>query len=159
MNHYYLNLEAAVLGAGFYSLFTGYQYISNRTYEPRYNNIYLIRFFLGIVSGMVLSSFELGLPKQYSTIVLGLIGGYSAEAVNQILLRVSEVLIAAVKGSGKDDFNQRETQLRAEAREKQSRQRMRTNTELNDVLKNAVSTGTPPEVIARIKQALDTLSK
>jgi hypothetical protein len=158
MNHY-LNLEAAILGAGFYSLFTGYQYISNRTYEPGYNIIYLVRFFLGIVSGMVLSSFELGLPPQYSKIVLGLIGGYSAEAVNQILLRVTEILIAAVKGSGKEDFSQRETLLRAEVRDEQSRQRQRTSTELSDILKDAISNGSPPEVIEKIKKSLDTLSK
>ncbi len=159
MNHYYLNLEAAVLGAGFYSLFTGYQYISNRTYEPGYNIIYLVRFFLGIVSGMVLSSFELGLPKEYSTIVLGLIGGYSAEAVNQILLRVTEILITSVKGSSKEDFSQRETLLRAEMRDEQSRSGQRTIIELSDILNIAVSNGSPPEVIEKIKKTLETLSK
>lgn len=159
MNHY-IDLEAAILGAGFYSLFTGYQYISNRTYEPGYNIIYLVRFFLGIVSGMVLASFDFpGLEKQYSSIMLGLIGGYSAEAVNQILLRVTEVLVAAIKGSGKDDFTQRETLLRAEARDEQSRQRQRTSAELSDVLKEAISNGAPSEIVEKIKKTIDTLNK
>ena len=159
MEVYLMNFGAAVLGAGFYSLFTGYQYISNRTYDPGYNIIYLVRFFLGIVSGMVLASINIGLPPQYNAITLGLVGGYSAEAVNQILLRVTEILVAAVKGSGKEDFTQRATQLRTEARVEQIRQRQRTSTELSDVLKDAVSAGASPQVIDRIKAAMATLGK
>ncbi len=154
-----MNFGAAVLGAGFYSLFTGYQYISKRTYDPGYNIIYLVRFFLGIVSGVVLASFDFGVDKKYSAITLGLIGGYSAEAVNQILLRVTEIMVAAVKGSGKDDFAQRATLLRTEARDEQIRQRQRTSTELSDVLKDAISAGTSPQVIDKIKEAMATLSK
>lgn len=158
MDSYLTKLGAAVLGAGFYSLFTAYQYISKRTYDPGYNIIYLVRFFLGIVSGMVLASIDI-LPQKYNAITLGLIDGYSAEAVNQILLRITEIMVAAVKGSEKDDFAQRATLLRTEARADQIRQSQRTSSELSDVLKDAISARASEEVIDRIKVAMATLSK
>lgn len=155
----WLNLSAAVLGAGFYSLFTAYQYVANRTFEPGYNVIYLVRFFLGIVSGMVLANFgkDFGLTGTYTPAMLGVIGGYSAEAVNQILLRISEILVAAVKGSSKEDFTQKESLLRAEARDEKSRLQQRTSVELSDVLNEAIANGAPKNVIDRIRKSIDLL--
>ena len=74
-----LNLSSATLGAGFYTLFTTYKYISERTYEPAYNTINLLRFFLGIVSGVILANFGPNIgAKEYNPILLGVIGGYSS---------------------------------------------------------------------------------
>ncbi len=155
-----LNLSSATLGAGFYTLFTTYKYISERTYEPAYNTINLLRFFLGIVSGVILANFGPNIgAKEYNPILLGLIGGYSSEAVNQILLRVTEVLVAAIKGSGKDDFKQREAVLQAEAKNQQILQRQQMVTTLGDVLRDAIDKQAPPEVIDSIKKAMDELNK
>jgi hypothetical protein len=155
-----MNLSAATLGAGFYTLFTAYKYISERTYEPAYNSINLLRFFLGIVSGVILASFgpDIG-AKEYNPIVLGLIGGYSSEAVNQILLRMTEVLGAAIKGSGKDDYKQREAVLQAEAKNQQNLQRQQTVIALGNVLRDAIDKQAPPEVIDSIKKAMDEQNK
>jgi hypothetical protein len=161
----YMNLSAATLGAGFYTLFTAYKYISERTYEPAYNSINLLRFFLGIVSGVILASFgpeilgQQGGSQKFSPVVFGLIGGYASEAVNQILLRVSEVLVAVIKGSGKDDFKQREAMLQAEAKSQQSIQRQQVVTALGDVLKNAIDKQAPADVIDGIKKAMDEQSR
>lgn len=155
-----LNLSTATLGAGFYTLFTTYKYISERTYEPAYNTINLLRFFLGIVSGVILANFGPNIgAKEYNPILLGLIGGYSSEAVNQILLRVTEVLVAAIKGSGKDDFKQREAVLQAEAKNQQSLQRQQTVIALGNVLKDAIDKQAPAEVIDSIKKAMDEQNK
>jgi hypothetical protein len=151
-----INLSAATLGAGFYTLFTAYKYISERTYEPAYNTINLLRFFLGIVSGVILANFGPNIgAKEYNPILLGLIGGYSSEAVNQILLRVTEVLVAAIKGSGKDDFKQREAVLQAEAKNQQNLQRQQLVTSLGDVLRDAIDKQAPPEVIDKTKNAMN----
>lgn len=48
---------AAALGASFYALFEAYKYVSNASYDPRYESIYWIRFTLGIVSGVILAQF------------------------------------------------------------------------------------------------------
>ena len=143
-----INLSAATLGAGFYTLFTAY------------NTIDLLRFSLGIVSGVMLANFGPNIgAKEYNPILLGLIGGYSSEAVNQILLRVTEVLVAAIKGSGKDDFKQREAVLQAEAKNQQILQRQQMVTTLGDVLRDAIDKQAPPEVIDSIKKAMDELNK
>jgi hypothetical protein len=153
-------LVAAVLGAGFYSLFTAYGYIAARTFDPAYNIVYLVRFLLGVVAGTILANFgpSMGL-KGFQTTLLGLIGGYSAEAVNQILIRVGETLVAAVKGSGKDDVKAREAVVRSEAREEQLRQRQQTSVELADVLRVAVDSKAPVDVVNRVKVAMDALSR
>jgi hypothetical protein len=40
-------LFAAALGAVFYVLFTAHQYVKERTFDPRYNSMYMTRFVLG----------------------------------------------------------------------------------------------------------------
>src|SRR5262249_36900263 len=99
-------LAAAALGATFYALFTAHEYVKNRTFDPKYNSIYLIRFILGVVAGLILGNVGPHLPgvsdtsnlQTLGTAVLALLGGFSAEAVNQILQRVVDVVLAAVMG-------------------------------------------------------------
>lgn len=101
---------AAALGAVFYVLFTALQYVNNRTFDPAYNTVYLIRFVLGVLSGLILaaligqSNFARGNEEIMSLgpAVLALLGGFSTEAVYQILQRMVDILLAAVKGDGAD---------------------------------------------------------
>ena len=101
---------AAALGAVFYVLFTALQYVNNRTFDPRYNTVYLIRFVLGVLSGLIMaaligqSSFARSNAEIMSLgpAVLALLGGFSTEAVYQILQRMVDILLAAVKGDGAD---------------------------------------------------------
>jgi len=96
---------AASLGAVFYVLFTALNYVKDRTFDPRYNSIYVIRFVLGVLAGLILAII-LGAPlfKNSSTIsslgpaVIALVGGFSTEAVYQVLQRFVDVLLTAVRG-------------------------------------------------------------
>ena len=99
-----LIITASALGAGFYTLLTVRTYLIERTYNPRYNPSYLIRFFLGITAGSILA-FVLPdfFDNQYSVQVLAVVGGFSADAVGIMLNRISEVLIAAFQGVKKSD--------------------------------------------------------
>ncbi len=105
---FHLNLLAAAgLGAAFYSLFSAYRYIVERTYDPRYNVHYFARMILGLMAGYILASFGSSLltgdlAVQLGTSVLAIVGGYAAEAVAQILKRVSDTLVTLVRGSGQD---------------------------------------------------------
>jgi hypothetical protein len=100
---------AAGLGAVFYVLFTAHKYVKDRTFDPRYNAVYLIRFVLGVVSGLILA-IVLGASffKSNTTIsnlgpaVTALLGGFSTEGVNQILQRLVDILLAAVRGDNSD---------------------------------------------------------
>jgi hypothetical protein len=101
---------AAALGAVFYVLFTALQYVNNRTFDPRYNTVYLIRFVLGVLSGLIMaaligqSNFARGNTQIMSLgpAVLALLGGFSTEAVYQLLQRLVDILLAAVNGDGTD---------------------------------------------------------
>ena len=112
-------LFGAGLGSAFYGLFTAHDYVKNRTFDPRYNSVYLIRFVLGIIAGLILAS--LGVAEQSDVLkklgvgVIALLGGYSAEAVNQILQRLVDILLAAVKGGGGDVAKAKEEQVKAKA--------------------------------------------
>src|ERR1700739_663320 len=50
-------LGGAGLGSSFYALYKASEYIQSGTYDPKYNNIYLVRLGLGILSGLILAYF------------------------------------------------------------------------------------------------------
>ncbi|MFL6698658.1 MAG: hypothetical protein ACJ8GJ_15950 [Vitreoscilla sp.] len=102
----------AVLGASFYVLVKTQPFLANRSYDPKYNASYISRFFTGVIGGLILSialgpfiSGKLGtqLDQSLSPGVIALLGGFSARAVELILQRLVEVLLAAVRGDGSDD--------------------------------------------------------
>src|SRR5829696_5138951 len=48
-------LAAGGLGAAFSALFTAYRYISEGTYDPKYESSYWLRFILGLMAGLLLA--------------------------------------------------------------------------------------------------------
>ena len=106
----------AALGASFYVLVKTQPFLANRSYDPKYNASYISRFFTGVTGGMILSialgpfiSGKLGteLDQSLSPGVIALLGGFSARAVELILQRLVEVLMAAVRGDGNEDAKAR----------------------------------------------------
>ena len=106
----------AVLGASFYVLVKTQPYLATRSYDPKFNASYISRFFTGVIGGLILSialgpfiSGKLGteLDQSLSPGVIALLGGFSARAVELILQRLVEVLMAAVRGDGSDDARNR----------------------------------------------------
>jgi mannitol-specific phosphotransferase system IIBC component len=107
-------IGGAGLGSSFYALHTASHYIESGRFDPKYNNTYLIRFGLGLLSGLILAYFLKDFLNINTTnsngptlakigvSALALVGGYAAEAVAQILDRVSDTLVALVSGSDKD---------------------------------------------------------
>src|ERR1044071_4901399 len=98
----------AGLGAAFYVLLSAQPYLTNRSFDPKYNATYASRFIIGLIAGIILAS---GLRPIISTHleggqfpitpgILAILGGYAAEAVQQILQRLVEVLLTAVRGDG-----------------------------------------------------------
>ena len=100
-------------------------YLENRTFDPKYNSAYLARFVIGMVAGVILAFVVpsmLGLSqksgvgadaiKLLSPAVIGILGGFSAEAVQQILQRFVEVLLSLVRGD-----NSTQVQAKADAQQ------------------------------------------
>jgi hypothetical protein len=112
-------LGAGALGSAFYSAFEASKYIVTRTYDSRYAGVYVFRFFLGIAAGMILANFGAALLRArpeaapLGAATLALVGGYSADAVNRILLRVSETLSSFVRGSDEATVKAKDEELKA----------------------------------------------
>lgn len=101
-------LIGAILGAAFYAFWTAREYLRDGTFNRQYSQVYLVRFGLGVVAGFILGSLAMdsdilaGGPKQIGMFTLAIVGGFSAEAVVQILQRISDILVATVRGSDKE---------------------------------------------------------
>jgi len=93
----------AALGASFSILLKTQPYLVNRTFDPKYNTVYISRFITGIVAGVILAvgvSQQLGTGGKFPPGTLAILGGFAAEAVEQVLQRLVEVILAAVRGDG-----------------------------------------------------------
>jgi hypothetical protein len=90
-------LAAAGIGATFQALFTAQRYVSDSSYDPRYDGSYWILIGLGLVAGLLLSVL---LPLEMSSAsspsmakpVLALLGGFSAGLVYRILQRLVDTV-------------------------------------------------------------------
>lgn len=102
--------SGAALGAAFYVLVKTQPYLVTRSYDPKYNAVYIARFITGVIGGVILAT-ALGpilkgaldsVPGLASSSpgVVAMLGGYAAEAVEQILQRIVEIMLAAIRGDG-----------------------------------------------------------
>lgn len=99
----------AGLGAAFYILLSTQPYLASRSFDPKYNAIYTARFITGVIAGVILATalrpFVTGTMEKGSQFaitpgILAILGGYAAEAVQQVLQRLVEVMLTAVRGDG-----------------------------------------------------------
>lgn len=158
---------AAGVGAGFYSLWTAHKYIKNRTFDPQYNQLYLIRFVLGIVAGTILgysmTDIFAGTAGQLQPSLLAIVGGYSADAVAQILQRLADTLVTIVKGNDSDSneverakirskLNEETSKLEAEFKDKDAKRKQ-------ELVKKAMKLkdGTSEEATLAVQEMIDDL--
>ena len=151
----------ALLGASFYVLVKTQPYLLNRSYDPKFNGSYISRFVIGVIGGLILSialgpflttKLGDGLNTSLSPGVLALIGGYSAEAVELVLQRVSDILVTAVRGDGSTDAK---TKLTANVASKDS-----SVCAALDKAIDAHNSGDPPDQVkVLLKNARDEANK
>jgi hypothetical protein len=164
-------IGAAGLGSSFYALHTASSYIKSGTFDPKYNNTYLIRLVLGLLSGLILAYFLKDLlhlntakagggtedPGAKVALIgvsaLALVGGYAAEAVAQILDRVSETLVALISGSDKDKIEAARQKAQADAEKK-------TTEVLGDTVKrlhDALNDPNPAAVASNVQKVMQEI--
>lgn len=154
-------VAAASIGSAFYGLYTAHKYIVNFTFDPKYHQVYLIRFVLGLSSGTILGHFGKDLldagqdvTQQFGPPLMALVGGYAAEAVSQILQRFSDTLITMVRGSNREALAAKQEEMKAQSKQ----QEMLTKSQAAEVLRNVKSTlgaQATPELNAMIEKALE----
>jgi hypothetical protein len=152
-------LFGAGLGASFYVLTKTQPYLVDRSFDPKYNSAYLSRIVIGIVAGVILAftagaligEKNAGVLAKLSSGVIAIIGGYSAEAVQQVLQRLADILVAVVRG---DNSAQVKAELAAQNAEKSKQARDK----IVDA-KAAHATGKPDEVTKALSELDSVLRK
>jgi hypothetical protein len=149
----------AGLGAAFYGLFTAHDYVKQRTFDPRYNTVYMIRFVLGVIAGIILANLPISFGQDPTLRSLGkdviaILGGYSAEAVNQVLQRLVDILVATVKGSGSDQAKLQVEQVKTKVTAQLASAKQSVSQDLSGVLSDP---DLPAGVRGRIQGIVDKL--
>ncbi|MEM6756840.1 MAG: hypothetical protein AAF586_06705, partial [Planctomycetota bacterium] len=136
---------AAMLGAGFATLLNAAPFVVHRSFDNRYITVYLLRYLLGVVAGVILGLVGPDLIEavsdeppegltQLSLAVLAIVGGFSANAVAAILTRISDTLVALVRGRNEEP--REEVERRINDRVDAERQRFNATqaTKISDIL-------------------------
>lgn len=99
-------LCAAGIGASFSALFTANHYVSAGTFDPKYDSSYWVRFFLGLIAGVILTtlvSIEGSEPAHvFAQPTLALIGGFSANVVYRIIDRLVDAAESPFRADPRD---------------------------------------------------------
>lgn len=155
-------IGGAGLGSSFYALHTASGYIKAGTFDPKYNNTYVIRLGLGLLSGVILAYFLKDLlnlntasgsgekAAKVGVSALALLGGYAAEAVARILDRISDTLVALISGSDKDKIDAAKQKAETDATKK-------TTEALTDTVKKlqrALSDPNPSAVVTNVQDVM-----
>jgi len=128
-------MAAAGIGASFALLRQVNDFIVARTYDPKYEPTYWIKFLLGVMAGFILAALLPGMFGESSTNpssgsaalavpTLAMLGGFSASAVFRILTKMVESVENVFRDSPRDEAVQREKAAQARAGEELSATRM-----------------------------------
>jgi hypothetical protein len=126
-------MAAAGMGASFALLRQVNDFIVARTYDPKYEPTYWIKFLLGVMAGYILATLiptVMGVkdlsagPATLGVPMLALLGGFSASAVYRILTKLVESVESVFRDSPRDEAAQREKAAQAKAGEELSITRM-----------------------------------
>lgn len=149
-------LSLGGLGAAFSALFTAYRYISDGTYDPKYESTYWLRFILGLMAGLLLPALiPIGGDANDSTLtkpLLALLGGFSAAMLYRILERLVTTVESLVRGDSRELRAAEREALTARAVADVGRERLAVVSELRRVQDRVRGDGD-----ARISEALDQL--
>ncbi|MEQ1749118.1 MAG: hypothetical protein ABL974_06820 [Prosthecobacter sp.] len=149
-------LFGSCLGASFYLLLRNYKLLIERTYNPRYDKANIVRLTIGVVSGAILPQLLVAAGQPMGSLYPGLVailGGFSAEAVEAILQRLVEVMLAAVRGDNSAKIEADMREYKAKLSEEQSKR----NSAARDKLASAKAEPDLEKRQAMIDEALSVL--
>lgn len=148
------------LGAAFSALFTAYRYISDGTYDPKYESTYWLRFILGLMAGLLLPALiPIGGHANDSTLtkpLLALLGGFSAAMLYRVLERLVNTVESFVRADSRELRTAERQAVTARAVADASRERLALVAELRRLQDRARAAGDGDTGIA---DALDHLAQ
>ncbi len=130
-------LTAAALGSSFLTLFKTNRFIVERNFDAKYASAHWIRFVLGLIAGIILA---LLIPVGSSSTVqslakptLAMIGGFAADVVYRILIRMTEAIESLVRGSIRERLASMELETRARLAQQELQARAKMASELRAI--------------------------
>jgi hypothetical protein len=137
-------LSASGLGATFGALFDIYQYISDGSYDTKFDSIYWARIGLGLISGLMLAELIPQVQNSgtgFERPLLALLGGFSASVVHRILERLVSALESIFIPGRKDDPVANEREIRQRVTDEQAQQRSILAQSFDQLLDHVASGG------------------
>lgn len=155
-----LYLAAAGLGASFSALYKANYYITQGNFDPTYHASYWIRFFLGLISGLLLSVlisdkvFEAA-NMQHTLLepgiirpLLAILGGFSADVAYTVLNRLVETFESLFRGSTKEQINNQVKEEKQKLVSTQNQQQMKLVKDLSNLQQQLTKDGKAEQVAA-----------
>ena len=153
-------LAAGGLGAAFSALFTAYRYISEGTYDPKYESTYWLRFILGLMAGLLLAALVPlgGEADTFTKPLLALLGGFSASVLYRILERLVSSVESLVRGDSRELRAAEREVIAARAREQAGLDRFELAGHLRRLEHQAREGTTPGDVADSLRGILATIA-
>lgn len=160
-------LAAAGLGASFAGLYKANYYITSGTFDPTYHASYWIRFFLGLIAGLILA---IMISEEYFTKAAGtetaflapgivrpmmaMMGGFSAGLTYTLLSRLVETFQSLFMGSPENQMKQMKMEKHVELELNKNHQQMITVTSLINIQQAMANGATPNEINKKISHMI-----
>jgi hypothetical protein len=137
-------------------------YISEGTYDPKYEASYWVRFVLGLIAGIVLASLipiesSANGGASFTKPFLALLGGFSAAVVFRILQRVVGTLESLVQGDSSDGEAAKKRLASSEASQLRTQDQMRVSASLVKLREQLASGAPPAQSMALVGALLDEM--
>jgi len=162
-------LASAGVGASFAMLFQVNEFIVNRSYDPKYESSYWIKFLIGVIAGFILVALvpldglegevaAAGAGATGSTATsaqalarptLAMLGGFSASAVYRILNRLIGTVESVFRADPREEAALREQAAGARAAEDAAAARLGVASRLVE-LRQQIAAGAAPEDVSRL---------
>ena len=152
-------LAAAGLGACFAGLYKANFYITSGTFDPTYHASYWIRFFLGLIAGLILAImvsedyFALNVNDEVDFLapgiarpLLAILGGFSADLTYTVLSRLTETFQSLFMGSPENRLKQVKQEKQVELEHQKNQQYMSTASSLVNIQQKIAKGATPEEL-------------
>lgn len=162
-------LASAGVGASFAMLFQINEFIVNRSYDPKYDSSYWIKFMIGVIAGFILVALvpldgleggasSGGATRSLAKPTLAMLGGFSASAVYRILTRLMATVEGLFRGDPRDEAALREQTASQRAAEESAAARLGVASQLVELRQQIAAGADPGDVSRQIAVVVSSLT-
>jgi len=162
-------LASAGVGASFAMLFQINEFIVNRSYDPKYESSYWIKFMIGVIAGFILVALvpldglegdaaSGGVTRSLAKPTLAMLGGFSASAVYRILNRLMSTVEGLFRGDPRDEAALREQTATQRAAEESASSRIGVASRLVELRQQIAAGADPGDVSRQIAEVVSSLT-